>query len=269
MMTSPAWVVRHPSQVEIQGNELLSDEAIQTLLPIRYPQSILTIRPQAIAQALRANAPITDVTVTRQLYPAGLTVHVQERYPVAIAYPATLSSESVPPHTASVTDSAQASSAQASSTQASSAQVGLLDEEGVWTAIDRYNGLNDSLHLPTLKVFGMREAHRPYWVDLYTAIRQSPVAISEVDWREPTNLILRTELGQVHFGSYGAQFPQQLQALDQMRQLANEIDLQTIAYIDLRNPQVPLVQLVTQTQADTTPAPTDAIEEEMIDGEMQ
>jgi cell division protein FtsQ len=252
MMTSPAWVVRHPNQIEIQGNELLSDEAIQTLLPIRYPQSILTIRPQAIAQALRAKAPITAVTVTRQLYPAGLTVHVQERYPVAIAYPA------------AITPGAAQTSAVAGSTQ-----VGVLDEEGVWIPLDRYNSLNGSMHLPTLKVFGMREAHRPYWVDLYTAIRQSPVAISEVDWREPTNLILRTELGQVHFGSYGTQFPQQLQALDQMRHLANEIDLQTVAYIDLRNPEVPLVQLLTQNQADETLSVPPATQEEMVDEAVQ
>lgn len=238
LMTSPVWVVRDPSQIEVEGNELLADEMIQTLMPIRYPQSILTLRPQAIAQELKTKAPIAEATVTRRLYPAGLTVHVQERYPVAIAYPTAISPESVP---------LNAEAAEAD-------QVGLLDEAGFWIPVSQYSGLGNGVRLPDLKVFGMREAHYSYWVELYAAIRQSPVKIFEIDWRDPTNLVLLTELGQVHLGSYSAQFPQQLKALDQMRHLSNELDLQHVDYIDLKNLEVPIVQLLEPTsQTDSAP----------------
>jgi cell division protein FtsQ len=68
--------------------------------------------------------------------------------------------------------------------------------------------------------------------------------VSEIDWREPGNLILHTELGRVYCGSYGNHFASQLRALDQLRQLPQKVDLHEIDFIDLRNPQAPLVELV-------------------------
>ncbi|NJN92493.1 MAG: FtsQ-type POTRA domain-containing protein, partial [Leptolyngbyaceae cyanobacterium SL_5_14] len=57
-------------------------EAVQALLPIAYPQHLLHgySRRRLTAQ-LKSQAFITDATVTRHLFPPGLTVQVQERRP--------------------------------------------------------------------------------------------------------------------------------------------------------------------------------------------
>ncbi|NJO41478.1 MAG: FtsQ-type POTRA domain-containing protein [Cyanobacteria bacterium CRU_2_1] len=223
-LTLPDWMLRHPNQVTVEGNRLISGDTIRSLLPINYPQFLLTVQPQAIAHRLEAEAPIAEATVTRRLFPPSLTVRIQERYPVAIAFS---SSMQIP----------------SQSELNGSSEKGLLDEKGTWIPYERYVALNPSRSLPTLKVIGIREQYRSQWMSLYQQVSRSPVKISEIDWREPGNLILQTELGVVYFGAYGSRFAEQLRVLDQMRKLPEQVSLDEVAYIDLRNPEVPLIKM--------------------------
>ncbi len=237
--TLPAWVIRKPEQVTIKGNQFISAQTIRTLLPIAYPQSLLKIQPQALADALKSKAPISEATVDRQLFPPGLTVRVRERNPVAIAQPSSRVSISSPQPTASK----GGQPAQASDLQANPTQSGLLDENGIWTSLETYTSLNQSFKLPTLKVTGNLSQYRPNWTTLYQMLSRSPVKVSEINWEDPNNLILKTEIGSVHFGMYGSNFANQLKALDQMRRLPNHVNPSQLSYIDLRNPDSPFLQM--------------------------
>ncbi|KAM3096260.1 cell division protein FtsQ/DivIB [Phormidesmis sp. 146-35] len=220
--TLPAWVIRKPEQVTIKGNQFISAQTIRTLLPIAYPQSLLKIQPQAVSNALKAKAPIAEATVDRQLFPPSLTVRIQERTPVAVALPQAGATKTTDPD-----------------------QPGLLDENGIWIPLESYTSLNQSLKLPTLKVTGKLSQYRASWSQLYQAIRRSSVKVLEVNLDDPNNLILKTELGTVHCGLYGANFTSQLKALDRLRRLPSRVNLNQIAYIDLRNPESPSVQMIT------------------------
>ncbi len=134
--------------------------------------------------------------------------------------------------------------------QAQASQVALLDEKGFSVSMDRYANLQQQIELPHLKVFGMRDEYRTQWVSLYQAIARSPIKISEVNWRDPTNLILNTELGYVHLGPYSDRLPDQLRALDQLRNLPEKMDINQVIYIDLINPDTPLVQKVPPQNSD-------------------
>ncbi len=237
--TLPAWVIRQPNQIQIEGNQLLSPQAIQSLLPIAYPQSLLSIQPQAIAQHLESQGPIAQAIVTRQLFPPSLSIHIQERRPVAIAY----------------THSASLEAAPVADRNAAAAGIGLLDEKGNWMPLESYTALNQSIQLPTLKVIGTPEQYRTQWVELYQAVSRSPIKVTQIDWHDPANLILSTDLGIVHFGSFGSRFSQQLRALDQMRQLPQNIDPNEIAYIDLTNPEAPMIQMVEVREVNSLNSP--------------
>lgn len=231
VMSLPAWVVRQPQQVEVQGNRLLSTATVQKLLPIAYPQSLWQIQPEAIAQKLKQQAPIAQASVSRQLFPPRLKVQIQERTPVAIAV-------------------------------AADNTTSLLDAQGQAMPLQSFQRLHQSIAersrngiaLPTLKVLGMQDQYRSQWTTLYQAISTSPVKISEIDWREPTNLILKTELGIVHLGAFSPRLNQQLRSLDRMRQIGSNVNPTQIAYIDLRSPDSPLVQLAQDSRTDS---PTD------------
>jgi cell division protein FtsQ len=241
VVTLPDWMLRDASQIEVEGNKFLSADTIRTLLPIKYPQFLLTLQPKTLTQRLESQAPIAEATVSRHLFPPGLTVRIQERYPVAIVY----SSPTAHP-SSQQGNSPNVGSNHASSLRSENASnpVALLDERGTFIPYESYVALNRSRQLPNLKIVGMQEQYRSQWTSLYQQVSRSPVKILEIDWREPGNLILHSELGTIYCGSYGSRFAEQLRTLDQLRQLPEKIEAQEIDFIDLRNPRTPLVKLV-------------------------
>lgn len=223
-ITSSDLVIRQPEQIAIEGNHFLSAQAIRSLLPLSYPQSLLQVQPQALAQELESQGPIAEATVSRQLLPPGLTIQVKERKPVAIAI--------------------GAAAPQNSKTARSTSPEGLLDEQGVWMPASSYQPVEHDFELPTLKVIGSSDRYRPYWSDLYQAVSHSPVKVFEIDWQNPANLILKTELGKVHLGPYSSRVAEQLAILDRMRELPAHVNPSQIAYIDLTNPEFPAIQML-------------------------
>jgi cell division protein FtsQ len=220
--TRPIWVLREPNQVSIEGNQILSKQVLESLLPLSYPKSLLQIKPEAITRSLTLQPTIAEATVTRQLFPPGLRIKVKERVPVAIAL-------TKPP--------------KGSSTSNPKVLVGLLDRNGMWIPLQTYTSQATTLKLPNLKVIGLPEQYRPYWTQLYQAVSRSPIKVIEIDCQDPTNLILKTELGIVHLGAYSPRLTEQLKVLDKMRQLHAKLNSSQIAYIDLKNPKTPSVQL--------------------------
>jgi len=236
LIKSPIWIIQSAEQVSIQGNELLSPERVRSLLGIKYPKPLWAVQPEAIAQNLETSGPIAQATVTRHLWPPSILVEIQERRPVAVAQGYVLDPATQTP-------------------SLSGTEVGLLDATGAWIPLEDYALLNPSLQMPPFTVWGMREGDRTQWVEIYTQLihfqqtTSDAVSITELDWRSPSNLILKTELGHIHLGVYQSReyFARQLQALTQLRQLPqHEISLQQIDYIDLRRPETPMLQMRTQ-----------------------
>lgn len=234
LATSPIWLVRSPSQINISNNKLLSDEAIQALLPLPYSQPLLKIKPKDLEASLETHAPIAAAAVSRRLLPPGLHIRVKERQPVAIALP----------NTASPMQKIPAKSAAFRSP-------GLIDAQGYWMPRDSFQLIGSAASEPTLTVRGMQAGDEKDWQEMYEAIAQSPVKITVIDWTRPSNLILQSELGAVHLGPYGREFEAQLVALDQLRSLNEKVNPEKVAFIDLHDPTHPIVEIL---QAASTPA---------------
>ncbi|MDJ0704088.1 MAG: FtsQ-type POTRA domain-containing protein [Leptolyngbyaceae cyanobacterium MO_188.B28] len=243
--TLPIWLIRSPEQIEIQGNQLLSTETIHTLLPIAYPQSLLEVKPQVVAAHLTSQAHIAEAIVSRRIFPSGLEIRVRERRPVALSLPDSL----VPK--------------QGKNAAPQLSQVGLLDANGIWMPHESFTFQEQASSLPTLKVRGMRENYRSAWISLYQTISRSPIEVLEIDWRDPNNLILHTELGTVHMGPYTSKFPMQLSELDRMRNIRDELKKQMnnhfrnkeIDYIDLTNPTQPIAPISSDNSLQTSGTP--------------
>lgn len=233
LATSNRWQLRSAEQITLSGNQLLPTEEVHKLMDIDYPQSLLKIHPLDLETTLIDKGPIADAIVQRRLLPPGLNIRIQERTPVAIALPNTDVAIK------SLDDDPQSFS-----------QIGLLDANGYWMPYNSFTQLGDQE--PKLRIQGMRPAYQKDWPDIYQTLQRTPVAISQIDWRDPSNLILHTELGLVHMGPYGQNFDNQLTALDRMRNLNAKLDIEEIAFIDLRNPENPTLEIL---QATTTPSP--------------
>ena len=217
VVTLPGWVIHRPEQVEIQGNEVLPAEAVRKLLPLDYPEALWEIQPQEISQALVERGAIASASVERRLFPPGITVTIQERRPVAIAYNITYNDPANPAPPSSGFD------------------MELLDATGAIIPVKNYTAMNPTSALPPLKVIGFRAADRRQWTLLYQELKDSGVPVSEIDWRDPGNIILTASLGPVYVGSYSPRFAEQLSYLKTMLQNEQVQAVGAIAYIDLRN----------------------------------
>ncbi|MBT9312143.1 cell division protein FtsQ/DivIB [Leptothoe kymatousa] len=233
LATSNRWQLSSQEQINISGNRLLSSEAVHELIDIDYPLSLLKLHPLDLENTLMTEGPIADAMVRRRLLPPGLNIRIQERTPVAIALPNT-----------------EAAITSLDNDPKSFTQIGLLDANGYWMPYNSFTRLGEQE--PKLEVQGMRPVYQKDWPHIYRSLQKTPVHISRLDWRDPTNLILSTELGTVHMGPYGQNFAQQLAALDKMRNLNAKMDIEEIAFIDLRNPDNPTLEIL---QATTTPIP--------------
>lgn len=229
LINQPIWFIRQPEQIKVEGNQLLSDQMVRSLLPLSYPQSLWKIQPQALAESLESRGQIASANVTRQLFPPSLMINIQERQPVAVAYP-----------TSNISDNRN------------NQQIGWLDATGDWMPLENYTELEKSKQLPSLKVIGNINQYHPYWSPVYQALIRSPVKIQQINWEDPNNLILETEIGTVHLGPYSSKFPEQLRVIDRMRNVSQKLDKSEMMYFDLKNPNQPLVQMRPESTAQRT-----------------
>ncbi|BAZ84238.1 cell division protein FtsQ/DivIB [Dolichospermum compactum] len=242
----PMWVLKDSGQIVIKsGGQVLTQKDIYSLLGLSSPQSLWRIEPSLIADSLRKQPNIAQATVSRRLLPPGLIIEIQERIPVAIAQVTTdqtvTSCVLNPAFTGKSTE--VKSCLQNSGTANKQNELGLLDAGGVWMPLSTYISINPKAKLPRLIVIGVIAQYKPFWTQLYEAISSSSLKVTEINFQDPTNLILKTELGNVHLGSPSSRLTKQIQALVQMRRLPNEVNPSNIDYIDLKNPAIPLVQM--------------------------
>ncbi|MEA5420516.1 FtsQ-type POTRA domain-containing protein [Spirulina sp. CCNP1310] len=222
LVTRPNWVISDPQQITVLGNEYLSTASVRSLVPLDYPQPLLEIQPQVLRQAIEAQSPITQAIVTRRLLPPGLTIEVQERRPVALVKPGSKTSiHGFKPD-----------------------GEGLVDDQGFWLPYSSYTDLAEMPELPTLTVIGLSDHSREDWPAIYSHLARSATEIFEIDFQTPSNIILNTELGNVHLGTYHPRrFEQQMQVLAEMRTLPTHIQPSNIDYIDLQSTEAPAIQL--------------------------
>ncbi len=225
----PIWVIQQADQVKVEGNQYLSVQTIRKLVPINYPQSIFRTHPQQIVTTLKEKAPLAQVAVERQLFPPALVIRVKEQTPVATVF--------------SKIGKAEIGKAEISKAPRQADRPdALLDEQGNVIPLETYTGLEHNIQLPALKVLGNPEQYRYKWREFYQASKGSAIPIQQIDWRNPGNLILGTELGDIHLGPYGPGFRDQLRAIDGLRAISERVPRNQIAYIDLRNPHAPALQ---------------------------
>lgn len=221
-LTLPEWIIKDSQQIKIQGNELLTEDEIRSLIPLEYPQSLLQLSTKDLTEGLQKKIPLTNVVVTRELLPPNLTITVTEKKPVALAL-----------------------AVQMSPTTKKSAlkEVGYIDIDGVFVSNELYQNLAQKPELkPELKILGFPQTYLAYWEDFYSLLSQSSVKITQVDWQNPTNLVLNSELGTVYLGPYTSKFGQQLMVLEKLESITSKVPKERIIYIDLTDPEIPSIK---------------------------
>lgn len=231
LLLQPNWLVATPEAIAIRGTQGLDPLKVREALDLRLPQPLFQLQPDRIAEQLRTRLPVREVQVSRHLFPAGLTIELMELQPVA-----------------------RASRLVVAPGGRSQEVWGLVDAEGNWQSQDSFMRFSRQVPTPALSVEGLQPNRLGQWPEFYRRIAGSPVKITAVDLRNPSQVLLQTELGPVRLGPYGDQFPQQLLVLDQMRRLPEQVPAQEVSYIDLANPDNPRVKVKPKPKAKPTTA---------------
>lgn len=230
LMQQPYWQLTHADQVDIEGNEILTDEQVRSALPLQFPLSLWQIQVQTLEKQLLQEeaallntvpskgrgiqldpSPFQSVLVERHLFPPGLTIHVKERKPIARSLV-----QGIP---------------------------GFVDEEGIWLPLAPYPTLTKKL--PALVLVGW-EYHSPQdWAYLLKLIQASGIPVQEINWQSRNALQLVTPIGRAHLGVLSHLLSDQLKALAQLQDLKTycKCDPKDIDYIDLSSPKIPTLQL--------------------------
>ncbi|MEA5596365.1 cell division protein FtsQ/DivIB [Rivularia sp. UHCC 0363] len=220
-LIQPIWVLKSQKDITVSGNQLLSDESIQSKMQLSYPQSLWRVEPSRLSASLKQQPGITEATVTRRLFPPGLTVKVSEILPVAIT---------------------QNQKIEDADTKNQKLVEGLIDINGVEVRIENYKSIPAN-KLPSLKLIGDLQQCRSFWKPLYQAVNNSSVKVMEIDCQNPNNIILKTELGFVHIGSPTSELAEKIKLLAKIRRLPVQENMSQIEFIDLTNPETILVQM--------------------------
>jgi cell division protein FtsQ len=215
VLTQPNWIIRENSQIDIEGNHILSEDAVRSLISLSYPQSIFKIPVPQLKNELESLPPLAKVDISRQLFPPRINLNVKEKIPVAI-----------------VLDNSSPQKA-----------IGFIDQEGIFLPENFYSSVKEEFVLPKIRITGFKEENRSEWSKLYQIVSESPIEIQEIDGRDSNNLILLTKLGKIYLGSNHNILLEQLKVLEQMGNLPSKVKIQEIDYIDLTDPANPLIQV--------------------------
>ena len=254
LATSPIWLIRSADQIDVSDNQRLPAESVRTLVPVSFPQSLVSIQPEELAEHLASYPPIEAAIVRRRLIPPRLHVEIIEKVPVAIALPAlgTTTQENNPQISSQQSSGTQSEQRQSSQTPSEQpipfTDSGLLDAQGYWMPRDSFSDLGATAD-PSLQVIGIRAEDINAWQMLYKEVARSPVEITVIDWSDQDNLILHSDLGKVHLGPYSSQLAAQLAALDQLRALNKHTPPEQVAYIRLQDPENPIVEVLQAADA--------------------
>ncbi|WP_330202247.1 cell division protein FtsQ/DivIB [Cyanobacterium sp. Dongsha4] len=221
-ITLPNWVIKNSQQIDIEGNSLLSDDEVRSLIPLQYPQSLLKLSTQELSKNLQTLVPVENVVIQKELFPPHLKISLEEKKPVAIAL---------------------APEIEEKTNKLTIQTIGYLDKDGVFVSNEVYHNLKENPEqLPTLKIIGAPQTYLPYWQELYSFLTQSTVKINTVDWQNPTNLVLLTDLGKIYLGAYTPKkFSQQLMVLEKLKVITAQVRREDIIYIDLTDPEIPSI----------------------------
>ncbi|MEM9924230.1 MAG: FtsQ-type POTRA domain-containing protein [Cyanobacteria bacterium P01_D01_bin.50] len=220
-LIQPIWVLKSNKDITVSGNQLLSDEGIQSKMQLSYPKSLWRISPSRLSASLKQQPGIIQATVSRRLFPPGLIVKVTEIVPVAI------------------TQTPRKPNAKSTNQETIN---GLIDINGMWVMKKNYKSIGAD-KLPSLKLIGEVQHYRPFWKQFYQAISKSSVKVMEIDYQNPNNIILKTELGLVHLGSPTSKLTEKMKLLTKIRRLPAQVNMSQIEFIDLTNPETILVQM--------------------------
>lgn len=207
----PLWKIEDREQIDLTGQKIVGRETVYDVLKFPYPQLIWTVDISNLTKKVESIPSVEAVNIKRQILPPKLIISLQERVPVAVA--------------------------------TSEGKMGFLDIDGKWVGQEFYSNIEHNFALPKLVVHNYQLRYQKSWITLYELISLYPeLKIKEIQWNPSGSLFLQTKIGRVSLGTNSSRLEKQFEIMLKLQNLGDRIARNQIAYLDLSNPDVNLIQ---------------------------
>ena len=201
--------------IRISGSELLSQNDVVNNSSLKFPIRLIFIKTNFLEKELKQNLSLKNVSVSRQIFPFGLKVHVSTRTPIAYGE-RILNEEKI---------------------------LGFIDRDGIF--IDKQNAEKKNLDKLTLQVFGWKEKFKKILSEIFIAQENYEFEIVKITF-SPNGFITLEEkdLKTIFLGFKPDLINYQLQIINNLK---NEFEKNRFSIkidnIDLTNPNKPKIKV--------------------------
>ena len=201
--------------IKISGSKLFTQEDLVNNSSLKLPIRLISIKTYFLEKELKQNLSLKTVSVSRQLFPFGLKVHIQTRKPVAYA-------EKI---------------------SSNKKILGFIDKDGIF--IHKQNADNTNLTKLTIQVFGWKEKFKKTLSKILIAQENYAFQIVKISF--PSNgflTIVEKDLGTIFLGFNHNLINYQLQIINNLKNELKEKKVsEKIMNIDLINPNKPKIKV--------------------------
>ncbi len=201
--------------IKISGSKLFSKEDLVNNSSLKLPIRLISIKSYFLEKELKQNLSLKTVSVSRQLFPFGLKVHIKTRKPVAYAEKI-LNNKKI---------------------------LGFVDKDGIF--INKQNADNTNLTTLTIQVFGWKEKFKKILSKILIEQENYEFEIVKISFSSNGFLtIVEKDLGTIFLGFNPNLINYQLQIINNLKnELKKKKVSEKIMNIDLINPNKPKIKV--------------------------
>ena len=201
--------------IKISGSELFSQNDVVKNSSLKLPNRLIFIKTNFLEKELKQNLSLKNVSVSKQLFPLGLKIHVWTRTPIAFGEQI-LNDKKI---------------------------LGFIDRDGIF--IDKHNVEEKYLNKLTTKVFGWKEKSKKILSEILIAHENKDFELVKVTFSPNGFLTIEEkDLKTIYLGFEPDLINYQLQIIKELKNEFEKINFsEKIDNIDLTDPNQPKIKV--------------------------
>ncbi len=201
--------------IKISGSELFSQDDVVNNSSLKFPIRLIFIKTNLLEKELKQNLSLKNVSVSRQIFPFGLKVHIETRTPIAYGE--------------KILNNKKIS--------------GFIDKDGIF--ISQNNVEEKIFKKLTIKVFGWKERYKKTLSQIFLAEENYELEILKIIFSPNGFLTLEEEdLNTILLGFDSNLINYQLQIMNNLKNELNKNNFsEKIDNIDLTDPNKPKIKV--------------------------
>ncbi len=201
--------------IRISGSELFSQNDFVNNSSLKFPIRLIFVNTNLLEKELKQNLSLKNISVTRELFPLGLKVHINTRTPIAYGE-RIFNDDKI---------------------------LGFIDEDGIF--INKQNVDEKNLNKLTIQVFGWKEKFKKTLSEIFIALENYELEIFKITFSSDGFLTVEEkDLKTIFLGFKPNLINYQLQIINDLKnEFKKNRFSKKIDNIDLTNPNKPKIKV--------------------------